>query len=383
MLLQRSRCLSSALLFSACTLSLSLAASACGSETKSAAPEAQDAGGEDDEGGANAPLSAKQLTWTWFEFPDAYCRDGSKASIALSINEKSDNLMIFLEGGGSCFDALTCLANPASVIKMNKTKGVFNRDNDANPVKDWNFVYVPYCTGDAFSGTNPEGEVPGVSGKQMFVGYTNMSVFLKRIAPTFPDVKQVLLTGSSAGGFGASANTPQVTRAFPDARGILIDDSGPAMSSQYLTTCLQKRWREMWGLDASMLAECGADCPNEDDYVLDYSLHLAKENKDVKSGMIESAADGIIRRYFGVGMDNCTGNFLSDSMPAKDFEAGLIDFREAISEYPNFYTYFPPGEQHTWLGDDKSFFTGAIGDTKLIDWFTAIIEDKPASHAGP
>ena len=166
-------------------------------------------------------------------------------------------------------------------------------------------------------------------------------IFLKTIVPMFPNIERVLLTGISAGGFGASANTPQVMAAFPSTvKGILIDDSGPAMSSKYLPPCLQDKWRNLWGMDNSMLKDCGADCPNKSDFVLDFSKHLAKTYGDRKSGIIESSEDGIIRGFFGAGQNDCNST-VTNLVPGPTFTEGLLDFRSQLTSYPNFYTYFP------------------------------------------
>jgi hypothetical protein len=82
---------------------------------------------------------------------------------------KSRNLVIYLEGGGACWDDLTCTfpydsrlptgvpqfysAAMASSEKPAQLGGLFNLNRSDNPVKDWDMVYVPYCTGDLHSGT--------------------------------------------------------------------------------------------------------------------------------------------------------------------------------------------------------------------------------------
>ncbi|HEX5660203.1 MAG TPA: hypothetical protein VFX59_23575 [Polyangiales bacterium] len=48
--------------------------------------------------------------------------------------------------------------------------------------------------------------------------------------------------------------------------------------------------------------------------------------------------------------------------------------------YPNFGTWYPEGTQHTWLYGD-SFYTGTIGDKKLVDWGRDILAGKTA-HVG-
>ncbi len=362
---------------------------ACGDDDDASGVElGGDGDSGDGDGGEGQKIELKEGEWVWTDFADAFCRDGTNATIAIKQRAASKNLMIFLEGGGACYDSLTCAANPASAIREFLSRdGLLNESEPRNPVKDWNVVYVPYCTGDSHAGTNPEGVVDGVAGPQKFMGYSNMTVFLKAIVPLFPDLEKVLLTGISAGGFGASANTVQVMNAFPSTvKGMLIDDSGPAMSSKYLAPCLQEKWRNLWGLDNSMLKDCGADCPNPNDFVLDFSKHLAKTYGDRKSGIIEATEDLVIRGFFGVGQDNCTNRFLLDPpLPGPLFTEGLLDFREQMKEYPNFFTYYPSGSvsnQHTWLSS-PSLYTYSVGGVALIDWVTAIINDMPTTNAGP
>jgi hypothetical protein len=51
--------------------------------------------------------------WTWVPFPRALCRDGSSTGIGVNLGN-SDHLMIFVEGGGACFNLATCNGNPSS-----------------------------------------------------------------------------------------------------------------------------------------------------------------------------------------------------------------------------------------------------------------------------
>jgi hypothetical protein len=331
-----------------------------------------------------APITAADGAWTWVGFPDSFCRDGSTAGIAVSLESASKKVMIYIEGGGACFDSITCLANPANTSGQQaaKTAGVFDRTNAANPVKDWNFVYVPYCTGDIGAGANPNGTVSGVTGTQMFVGRPNLEAFLNRVVPTFPDATNVLLTGVSAGGFGAATNVPLVQSAFPAVKINLIDDSGPPMSSQYLPSCLQKEWSTTWGFENSFLKDCGAACPNPDDYVLDYAKFIGRNYSDRMAGLLESDTDGVISAFYGYGNNNCTGSLLTPIAGAT-YTAALVDFRSQIMGVdPNFGTYYPDSSQHTWLGD-SSLYSETQGGTTLISWVSNIANDVSVSNVGP
>ncbi len=331
------------------------------------------------------PLDVKEGAWSYVEFPDAYCRSGSKAGVSIFRNKQSKKVMFFFEGGGACFDDVTCLANPDAIGEGSKAPsgGILDRANAQNPVKDWNFVYLPYCTGDVFAGTNANASIGGTP--QKFVGYLNTKIFLQRLVPTFADATDVLVTGVSAGGFGAAMNAALIQRAFPWVKAKAIDDSGPPLPSSALATCLQKKWRETWGFEQSILAECGAACPNKDDFTMDFGVFLAKSFNDRLSGLIEAQEDFVISGFFGAGLDigggPCSGIPLLTAVPADQFKAGLLAFREAAKSYKNFGTYYPPGGTHTFL-QGPDFYTTSVEGVSLLSWVSDIINDRATSHVG-
>ncbi|HVW30270.1 MAG TPA: pectin acetylesterase-family hydrolase [Polyangiaceae bacterium] len=334
------------------------------------------------------PITAPDNTWTYLDFPDTKCRDGTPAGLAVSLNSASTKVMLFLQGGGACFDSLTCGLNPAntSTQKAAVTTGLFNRNNAANPVKDWNYVFVPYCTGDTYLGTNDNGMISGVTGVQHFMGRKNLESFLNRIVPTFPKATQVLLTGVSAGGFGAASSSYLVQRAFGDVPVTMLDDSGPPMSTMVIPECLQEKWRTTWGLDGSILADCGSACPNQNDYTIDYTKFVLKlsdmRSGNAKSGLIDSNDDNTITLFYGYGQNNCTGS-LATPVPKAQYDAGLLEFRSIVTGLtPNFGTYYPNSTQHTWLLDDSTLYSEAEGGTKLIDWITALVNGTGVSQVG-
>ncbi len=328
-------------------------------------------------------------TWTWVPFSDSKCRDGSPTGVAVNINPASTKVMLYLEGGGACFNPITCGTNPSTFGRTQfdtwakrKLAGVMDRADAVNPVKDWSFVYVPYCTGDVHAGNNPAGTVEQLATPQAFVGYANIGLFLKRIVPTFTNATQVLLTGISAGGFGAAANYEQVAKAFGSVPVDMLDDSGPMMEDPYLANCQADKIRTLWNLDKTMLATCGADCVGSDggtsSYLTGYTQHLAKTYPSRKFGLMDSLDDNTITYFFGFGASNCTSLV---QLTADEFTAGLTDIRTQLAAYPNFGTFYFPGVAHTTLGS-ASFDTRTAGTTKLSDWMTAFVGGT-TSNAGP
>jgi hypothetical protein len=369
-----------------------------------------DAGSEPDVdlGGPDAaPLDKTPITnlpapstWSYVPVSGAVCRDGSPTGIGVNINPASKNLMIFLEGGGACFNAFTCAGNP-STFGMNEfnsrlggtngSGGIFNRDDPANAVKDWNFVYVPFCTGDVHAGNAPNKMVPGV-GVQQFVGYVNMTRYLAKIAPTFPGLEKVLLTGISAGGFGAASNYPQTAKAFAPVPVYSLDDSGPPMRDPYAPKCLQQEWAQLWGFDKTVLAECGSDCPDPTNYTLDAVRHTVKQYPNAPFGLVEDTDDGVITLFYGFGTNNCM-SALPAQLSEATFTAGLLDERMGTTDLPNLGGFIFHGSDHTTLSG-TSFDTrtasnsspdgGAPGpDVKLTDWVADLVNNGKVTNVGP
>jgi len=340
--------------------------------------------------------------WTWVPFADAKCRDGSSTGIAINLGSNSDKLMIFLQGGGACFNATTCTGNPSSFAAAdfgaldvvctgsedhkctNVNSGILDRTNPTNPVKDWNYVFVPYCTGDVHGGNNPVGTVPGVAGTQQFVGYANIGLYLARLAPTFPSTKRVLLTGVSAGGFGSVAAYGPIARAFASAQVDMVDDSGPPMSDPYLAGCLQDLWRQTWGLDSTLLPDCGGECSNIATRFLDLYQHQIKTHPGAYFGQVESTDDNATTSYFGFGINRCAGY---QQLSEAQFTAGLQDMESRLSSYSNTGAFVFSGSAHTSL-QGCDFYTrtaggGSTGGGVVLNEWVRDLLNSSIKNVGP
>ena len=220
-------------------------------------------------------ITAPDQTWTWVPFENAFCADGSATGIGVNLSSASSRVLIYFEGGGACWDELTCYtlqtaANFSSGYgETNFTSestdtsylaapgGFFDRTAAENPFKDYSYVYVPYCTGDLFAGNNVATYGAHTAHQ---VGYENIGAYLHRLVPTFPSAARVDLAGSSTGGFGAALNYSRVQAAFGQTRVDLIDDSGTFMPESIVaesgTPTIETTWRTAWNLAATLPAGC-------------------------------------------------------------------------------------------------------------------------------
>jgi hypothetical protein len=359
-----------------------LGVSACGSDD-----DPSGTGGSAGSAGSSAePITAPDRVWTWVPFEQAKCRDGTGTGLVVNLSSAAKKVVIYLQGGGACFNQISCDSNPShfdegnfNELSQNPPGGIFDRSRSDNPVQDWSYFVVPYCTGDVHAGDNETPPAkPGVPPNQKFVGYRNMAAFLARIVATVPEAEHVLLTGESAGGYGSSSNFLQTQRAFGATPVTLIDDSGPMMASQWASSCLQSNIRELWNLDATLLADCEGDCTNADGWLEPLATHMVSSYPDRQLGLISSLNDDIIRFFLGMGQNNCAE--FSPALSTAQFEAGLTDLRDRMmAPYPNFGTYYIPSDKHTFI--TSAFYETTVSGKVLASWVGDMLAGSVADVA--
>jgi hypothetical protein len=277
--------------------------------------------------------------------------------------------------------------------------GIFDVSNAANPFKDWNMVYVPYCTGDVHFGTRTDATVPGTPGadardlqKHQFVGYLNMQKIVARVVPTFAGVSRVVLNGISAGSFGAALNFSMIQDAFGDTPVTIILDSGMPFSDQYMPVCMQKKWRDTWGL--AFPPDC-TECKQADGGgLLGMANFLMRKHPNAKVGLITSIQDEVIRLFFSVGLQNCMNYETADPvaitvgqldpnvyMPAAPYQAGMEGLRTQFQSTNRLATYFIPGQLHQWVVR-PAFYTMTVANVTLAQFVTNFIGGTVA-QVGP
>lgn len=334
-----------------------------------------------------APLDLPMDTWSWVDFPESLCMNGTPTGIAVNPSSTSNKVVIFLMGGNACFNlascAITANQNGYGADKWNadadgiRESQAFDRADPDNPLKDYTFVYVPYCSGDVHAGDR--GDVP-ISGKNyQFRGRQNLIAFLKRLVPTFRDADQVVLAGVSAGGFGAALNYDLVASAFCETNDVmLIDDSGPPMGDAYLTPCLQKHMGETWGFDNTLPTDC-AECKQASGaFAEPYVKYLLAKYPERTLAVISSEQDSTIRNFWGYGENNCMDlGGLPPPYEGTKYTAGLEDLRDRIvGDAGRFGLFMVPGDEHVFLDNDPTSVT--VDGVTLKDWLLQALNNDPA-----
>jgi hypothetical protein len=311
-------------------------------------------GGSDEGIGGTPPaLGTTPKTWEYVPIPGAQCMNGTPTGLGVNLGT-SGEVVIYMEGGGACFNTETCkhVAHASgwgpdqfAVNVGPYNVGIFDRLDDFNPFRDATFIFVPYCTGDVHAGSKPDGP----DGRK-FVGYQNVGLYLDYIKSKSTDVRRVILTGSSAGGFGALMNYDRTQTAWGDVPVYLIDDSGPPLGDQFLAPCLQKMFRDSWNLDAALPADCAACKQADGGGLLNALGYLADKHSDRRMALISSMRDGVIRSFYGYGYPDCVAGAEGFPMPEEVFATGMTDLRDhALASHENFRVYNKDSGEHVWL----------------------------------
>jgi len=318
-------------------------------------------------GGGGKPgqvIEAPPDVWTWVPIDGMECADGSPTGIGVNLTDTTDRVMIYMQGGGACWDLNTCFTLNAAV-HITGGYGANDLTTDVatlsgsylwqrvamNPFKDVSWIYVPYCTGDLHDGANVM--TYDASHVVHHVGRTNVETLLARVAATRPGTDTVWLTGISAGGYGIAFDWDLVRAAWPTAQVHALADSSP------LVTTEATRWTAMQSAWKMAFPPACSGCTS------DLGAMPAALRGFGRYGLLADTRDQVISTYFGLTMDQLQTEITT-------MQAGLGTGQEA---------YLLGGTTHVLLGmPNATTTTGVVLSTWVNQWATG---DAAWASTGP
>ncbi len=339
------------------------------------------------------PLVGDNQRWRFVPFADTRCQNGSSTGLGVSLSDRSSNVLIYLQPGGACFDERTCAevdnAGPLPLNRFGRLEfslltaaftlfgdmpGVFARNATDNPFRDWNHVFIPYCSGDVHFGQAPQGaQRASDTTPRPQLGASNMRAFLSRLVPTFSNAGQIVLAGSSAGGFGALLNYPRVQAAFGAVPVTAISDGSPPLRDPFLAPCLQTLWRELWNFSATFPKDCN-ECVVQPGTggLYRYLEYLSRRYPDRRFAILADDADAVMRDYYAYADTGAACSYLGTPLSAATYRDGVEDLHaEVIAPLPNIYSYVRRGTGHTFLLDPLH---DASAGRPLSDWLNDLVQ---------
>jgi hypothetical protein len=304
---------------------------------------------------------------------------------------KSDKTVVYFEGGGACWDNLTCsfpigTGLPAQFyvpaippgFDPSTIGGLFRADRADNPVRDWNIVYIPYCTGDIHTGsatrTYANGGNPllptGLSFTIEHRGYDNFRVVLDWMQKNVRKPKQILVTGVSAGGYGATANFPWIEEAFKTARVSLLADASQGVTTAAFDS--GNPGRNSWNpqLAPWVFGEGTTAVPGNQ-----LMRAVAEAYPRSKVAQFTTALDVVQVQFYGV-MKQFYGPGGSCPNVAVDWNNQMLSALTADgADLPNFRYYLADGAYHTLLRDDN-YYDEATNGVPFAAWLGQMLKNQ-------
>lgn len=321
--------------------------------------------------------------WYRIPVPGAVCAGGSPYWGYLRKGTEP-NLIVFFSGGGVSINEYTA-ARPNRLGETGETFyssedtmpindlilgiGIFNDEPD-NPFRNWSHIFVSYSTGDFHVGNgdyhyaSPDGS-PAVLHHH---GYRNYRGLMDQAVKYLSPPAKLLITGASAGAFGASALASDVMSYFPDCHDVTCcPDSSLLLYDQWQSVA-----RNIWQAEERIWKPL-----HSFDICLDWMRNLyAEKGNNIKYLYTCSIRDAMLAQYQHF-IDYGTLELTREQCLQfeKDLK-GMIDVLKA--ELPGiglFLTDSPaagmapevPGTQHTRILD-FNFPISDIHGTSLRDW---------------
>ncbi len=185
---------------------------------------------------------------------DCHCADGSQFNFWERHADPS-RVVLFLNGGGVCWEASTCAFtstdsegendayawNLSSVDPENRS-GIFDTTRSDNPFADYSFLYVSSCTGDAHLGNSTHKYSDQLTVEHH--GYVNGTAAVDYLAAQYPDAKQVIVVGKTAGSVAAPIYGGLVADKLPKAQVVVFGAQSGAWpdNAEFNTTILGTTW---------------------------------------------------------------------------------------------------------------------------------------------
>lgn len=350
---------------------------------------------------------------------DSGCGLGDR--YAFGVKRGSENkLVIEFEGGGLCYDSDSCFPAPGAgttcgnnnldigTFAGNNTllgRGVPESSTDVdegaeNLFKEWNHIFVKYCTCDLHTGdqivefvdyTDCEFANFGCKKKSInFRGGKNTDLVLTWVKQNYAEAfgqteepEKVMTSGLSAGGYGAIAHVNKIINLFPDSKHYAFSDAaaGAAPSPDASSLAAFDLWKSAegirdegmavlirnmirdpatWAPDSTIVAliQYTADL-NPDVLIASYNAATDRTQSGFRCYVEKGAVNRCFAQFFGVSLwPTLQQEMLNNALASQDDRCNV---RWLFSEGSFHATMQGPSE-----GPQQSWFNIDVGQEKML-----------------
>lgn len=282
-------------------------------------------------------------------------------------------IVIDFRGGGACWNQFTCSVSDAIFAPEAPTEaqakaslggaagGIYRLEDAKNPLAGWTLVHIPYCTGDVHWGDAVKDYAADL--KIHHKGFVNAQTVLKWIFERYtPD--EVLVTGCSAGAYGAIGHSPYVADKYPNAKITVVADSGCGVVSDSFFKDSFPNWNAQLPQQVPDIA--GKDITTLT--IVDLYVAIAKHYPKMRISEQTTAFDKDQTTYY-----QAMGGVPADW--SGKMQKTLADISAGAPA--NFRYYLSPGPLHCLHPYDAMYERKSDG-TAYTEWLTAMLTGASA-----
>jgi hypothetical protein len=223
-------------------------------------------------------------------------------------------------------------------------------------------LFVPYCTGDVHSGSNTAHYRHPETGEPYSIqhrGWDNFQAILGWMRAHAAKPDRLLVTGSSAGAYGAATHYSALRETYPRARTMFLGDGGQGVTTQDFSQTRNRNWN--YTLPVSVFGQTPQLTP--DAAVV---ARLAAKFPRDRFAQYSTTYDATQRAFY---------TRMGSERTCAAWTTSMVRELNERQSSPNFRSYIARGETHTILRSPL-FYAEQSGGEPFAEWLTMMLSGE-------
>ncbi|MGV6809088.1 MAG: pectin acetylesterase-family hydrolase [bacterium] len=325
----------------------------------------------------HAPHSSDE----WRQIPlagETQCIGGKPYAFYVRETAASNKLLIYFQAGGACPAGVPCdpdkpsFFDPSVVIEGHEESysgtfwdhdnpatmsGIFDLKEARNPFKDYNIVFVNYCSADVHLGNR---DYTNITHR----GYKNTQAVLAWTYQQFKQPDHLVVAGGSAGALATPFYAGLIAHHYPQTTMLVLGDSAGSYRANLKPTFSN------WGVPTVMKSDSAYEQYTDNDLTFETAWHVNMQRfPQIKFAQFNTWEDKTQQQFLYLLAAKQPINYL--------LKENLLD----LKHYNNFYSYTIEDNYHMILDRDKFYHEKAAG-IYFHQWVTDLLSGKAVNHIG-